>query len=48
MEIPRESLYNNKDQWSVLSIILQLLKRKSDEIHVIRKILCGYILQSYR
>ncbi len=33
LRIASDSLNSNKDQWSALSIILQLLKRKSGSIY---------------
>ena len=41
MRIASDSLNSNKDQWSALSIILQLLKKKSDSIHVMLVSWCG-------
>ena len=41
LHIASDSLNSNKDQWSALSIILQLLKRKSGSIHVMLVSWCG-------
>lgn len=41
LRIISDSLNNNNDQWSDLSIILQLLKRKSDKLYVMSLSSCG-------